>query len=164
MADAELVAMTQIGDALSELDDNAKVRVLSWAISRYGSDRMGERENSIRNATLGATEESKYADVANLFFTAAPETEAEKVLTVGYWLQVINGAESLDAQQVNGQLKHMGHGASNITRAFENLIDRKPQFAIQTHKSGSGKQARKKYRLTTAGIKRMEEMLRGDSK
>jgi predicted transcriptional regulator len=39
----------------------------------------------------------------------------------------------------------------------------KPQLAIQLKKSGNAKQARKKYKVTKEGIKKVEEMLRSGS-
>jgi len=42
------------------------------------------------------------------------------------------------------------------------LIVRKPALVIQTHKSGSTKQARKRYRLTNEGLRAVERMLAGE--
>ena len=95
--------------------------------------------------------------------SASIKSEAESVLVVCYWQQVLQGAETLEAQLVNTELKHMGRGVSNITRALGDLIDRKPHLVMQTYKSGAGRQARKKYKLTTAGIRKVEEMLGKDS-
>jgi DNA-binding PadR family transcriptional regulator len=50
---------------------------------------------------------------------------------------------------------------SNITTALSSLIERKPQLVIQTRKSGNSKQARKRYRLTDAGIRAVERMISG---
>lgn len=89
------------------------------------------------------------------------ESTPLKPLVVGYWFQVLQGEQDLDGFQINKELKHLGHGVSNITTALSSLIDRKPQLVIQTRKSGNSKQARKRYRLTDAGIKAVERMLAG---
>ena len=39
----------------------------------------------------------------------------------------------------------------------------KPQLAIQLKKSGNAKQARKKYKVTKAGIAKVEEMMASES-
>jgi hypothetical protein len=88
---------------------------------------------------------------------------SEKVLVTGFWFQEILGQTDLDAQQINGELKQLGHGILNITMAFGELMNRKPQLAIQTRKSGSSKQARKRYRLTREGLNRVKAMVRGES-
>jgi hypothetical protein len=82
-------------------------------------------------------------------------------LVVGYWFQVHQGMKDFDSQRVNAELKNMGHGVGNITEAFTRLIDRRPQFVIQTRKSGTARQARKLYRVTNEGIKRVQSMLGG---
>jgi len=58
-------------------------------------------------------------------------------------------------------LKNLGHGIGNVTRACSALIAEKPALLMQVKKAGSTKQARKQYRLTTAGIQRVREMLAG---
>ncbi|NKB89197.1 MAG: hypothetical protein GKS06_13350 [Acidobacteria bacterium] len=91
---------------------------------------------------------------------AAPKTQPEKVLVVGYWFQVYGAQDDIDSYSVNRELKHLGHGIPKITRAFNGLIEQRPQLAIQVRKSGKSRQARKKYRITAAGVARVEDMLR----
>jgi DNA-binding PadR family transcriptional regulator len=56
-------------------------------------------------------------------------------------------------------LKHIGYGVVNITDALNQLISDRPSFVIQLTKSGSSKQARKTYKITDAGMRRVSEML-----
>ena len=56
---------------------------------------------------------------------------------------------------VVGLLKNLGHGVGNITRAFDTLRASKPALTVQTRKEGSSKQARKKFRVTTEGHRRI---------
>ncbi len=79
---------------------------------------------------------------------------------VGYWFQEDQKHADLDAQKINSTLKHLGHGVPNITSCFNSLIEHDPRWALQTKKSGSSKQARKKYRITGEGIKKVRSMLR----
>jgi DNA-binding PadR family transcriptional regulator len=53
----------------------------------------------------------------------------------------------------------MGYTVSNITRAFDSLMLQDPKYVIQVKKSGTSRQARKLYKLTHAGVKRVGEML-----
>ena len=80
---------------------------------------------------------------------------------VAYWFQELQEAKqaSVGSQQVNKELKNLGHGAANIARVFDNLIATTPQQVIQTRKSGTSKQARKSYKVTRVGITRMRELL-----
>ena len=161
--DLELAAMAKVSEALNGLDETAIARVIKWASDRHGGRSLHGNNGGARQHNDRAGKAGEFAEIASLFDAASPSTEAEGVLVVCYWLQVVQGIESLEAQQVNTQLKHMGHGASSITRAFGDLIDRKPHLVMQTYKSGAGKQARKKYKMTTAGIRKVEEMLGKDA-
>jgi hypothetical protein len=99
-------------------------------------------------------------DLADFFAGISPKTQEDRALVVGYWMQFQQGETELDAQRINGELKNLGHPVANITSALEGLKARKPQLVMQTKKSGSAKQARKKYKLTLAGKKAVEEMRR----
>jgi hypothetical protein len=68
----------------------------------------------------------------------------------------------VEAQAVNTRLKDLGHGVGNITRAFEALKDEKPALIVQTKKEGSTQQARKKFRVTAEGKKKVEGMLKAE--
>ncbi len=92
-----------------------------------------------------------YAAFVDLFDQANPKTEPERALVGGYWFQEISGHPSFDAQEVNNALKDVGHGIGNVTQALNSLQNRKPALVRQMSKSGKTKQARKKYKLTTAG-------------
>jgi DNA-binding PadR family transcriptional regulator len=50
---------------------------------------------------------------------------------------------------------------SNITRARDGLKARQPQLVIQVQKSGKSKQARKRYKVTSAGKTEVRRMLSG---
>jgi DNA-binding PadR family transcriptional regulator len=65
----------------------------------------------------------------------------------------------LEGFTLNKELKNLGHGVSNITSALDTLMSRKPALVIQTKKSGTSKQARKKYKLTLEGLRAVERMV-----
>ena len=150
--DPEIEAMTKIQAALNQLPDpEATARVLRWAAARFGTPALGEAEQP---------EDTGFSDVSNLFDVADPKTEAERALVVGYWFQEVGGAAAFTGQQVNTELKHLGHPIGNVTVAMNNLMNRTPRLALQTYKSGKAKQARKRYKLTVEGVRRVEAMLR----
>jgi hypothetical protein len=101
------------------------------------------------------------ADLASLCDLARPDTDAERALVAGYWLQCTQGQTEFTAQAVNDELKNLGHGVSNITNAFSSLKDQKPALVIQVRKDGTSQQARKKYRVTAEGKKAVDLMVRG---
>jgi hypothetical protein len=161
-ADPELEAITAIAGALDKIraDDKMVARVLRWARERYTG--IAEPEVLTPRGRVATIDSGEYEDVATLYSAAAPRTEPERALVVGYWFQVHQGMKDFDSQRVNSELKNMGHGVGNITEAFSRLIDRKPQYVIQTRKSGTARQARKLYRVTNEGVKRVQAMLGGE--
>jgi hypothetical protein len=155
---AEIAAMEAIAKALEGLDEDAVRRVINWTASRF--DVVARSAPTLARATSVEAQRPGAADLASLYAQAAPNTEAEKALVVSYWFQVQQGHEDLESAAVNVELKNLGHGIGNITQAFDKLMASRPALAIQTRKSGKAQQARKKFRLTAAGIARVEEMLR----
>jgi len=166
---AELNAMTEIAKALQPLDSNAVRRVLIWAADRFNAAvNLGSSESETDSITDHGknngqnTTQDDFSDVADLFASASPRNDPEKALLVAYWFQKLNGQPEFDSATVNKELKHLGHGVTNITTALSSLISRKPQLVIQTRKSGSSQQARKRYKLTNEGLKQVERMIRGE--
>lgn len=160
--DSEIKAMASIKDALSDLDEKAIARVLRWAADRYNvfvGKEGSKKGNGDIKGNGGNGNGSAFQDFASLYNAANPQTDAEKALVVGYWFQEVKSQEALDAQQMNSELKHLGYPIGNITKALYDLISREPRLAIQVHKSGATKQARKKYKLTTEGIRKAKGML-----
>ena len=154
--DPEIRAMASVADILSNLDGEAVHRILRWAAQRFNVSLEPEPKAGRRDGAARAN--SNTTDFADFFSRLNLSTENDKVLAAGYWFQQFEGVEELDAQQLNSHLRHLGHAISNITRTFDRLMQQRPQLAIQTHKGGSSKQARKKYKITTEGIKAVERM------
>lgn len=161
----EIEALKTIAEALSPLDEGGRSRVLKWAFDRFLGIREtnfnvekeaepGKDRSPAENAS--AAKQSAYGSIAEFYATVSPDTDADRVLCVSYWFQVICGENDVDAQRINKELKHLGHGISNVTMAFSSLISRKPQLVIQTKKSGNSQQARKRYLVTAEGKKVIE--------
>jgi hypothetical protein len=166
----EVGAMSAIDQAMSDLTEPERVRVLRWAWDKFGDatssptprTNSGRSTESERKTSLGQADESE--DVGDFYARAGASTEPERALVVAYWLQEIKGDDHFEAQSVNKELKHLGHGVSNITRALDDLKGRKPQLVIQTQKSGKSKQARKLYKVTAAGKQQVVKWLTGEDR
>ena len=152
-AATEVRALGRVVDAVDGLDAGAIQRVLEWAWKRFVGAGLPEP------AASRAAAPAEYTDLAELYVAARPATDADKVLVVAYWHQVGTGKENLDGQTINTDLKNLGQGVGNVTRACSALIREKPQLMIQVKKAGSTRQARKQYRLTAAGLQRVREKL-----
>jgi hypothetical protein len=161
---AEIAVLSQVTNAMAELDDAAARRIISWLSDKY----RVTASSSSRHATEAGAEATARAqdglgDLAATVAAAQPRTERERALVAAYWFQRVNGDPDFDGQAINRELKNLGSGVSNITKALSYLIDQRPQLVIQVRKAGTSQQARKKYRLTTAGFETVERMLRGDT-
>jgi hypothetical protein len=159
----EIEAMASVVGILDELEEDARERVIRWLADKYGAVTA---RKSLRPASAGVQQsggdgDQEFEDVGSFFHAAEPSNNPECALVVGYWLQEVEGEDNIDAQQVNKQLKHLGHGIGNITRAFESLMNRRPALAIQIRKTGKTRQARKKYKITTAGKAEVQRMIGG---
>ncbi|MBO0333576.1 hypothetical protein J0X12_08130 [Sneathiella sp. CAU 1612] len=163
MTDPELDAMNKILEALGKLDENQRIRVLLWAINRYDVSTPSSLPEKPTNLPalldVNSREDKDYETFADLFNAALPNTNSEKALIAGYWLQECQGLEAFPSNSTNKELQNLGHSVANITDAFTQLKDKKPALAIQVRKSGKSKQARKQYKLTHAGITAVNEMI-----
>jgi len=158
----DIAAMTQVGTALEPLDDAARSRVLQWAIAQFltkGLIPQSIREPSSGIGSSAPGSNSTYDSFAELFEAAAASTEREKALVAAYWVQVNQSQPSFGSQPLNDALKDLGHGVGNITDALTSLKDERPALILQLKKSGSSKQARKTYKLTQEGIRRVQDMI-----
>lgn len=171
--DPEIKAMSQVASALENLHSDVQERVLDWALRRFspqsehaaGSTRRGGRHaRSGREGRDGdGREDADFQDFVDLFDATGPQSNADRALVGGYWYQVVLGNPDFPSQSVNTALKDVGQGIENITEAFSALQERKPALVRQVAKSGRTRQARKKYKLTTAGTAAVRQMLAGSA-
>jgi hypothetical protein len=128
-----------------------------------GSQKSTGSQSGTGDSSREGQEIPQFEGLAELFAAANPKTEPDKALVTGYWFQVVRNEADLTGQSLNEELKHLGHGVLNITKALTSLMKRKPQLVIQIRKSGTSKQARKKYKLTDSGRREVERMLTSSS-
>ncbi len=170
--DPEIAAMTAISGALKELDDETRGRVLRWAASRYavkgikssdgGAGEEPEDEADSRGGGSGR-EQNRYSSIDELFESGVAKTNTQRALLAAYWFQVIEGNVGWQSYTLNVALKNLGIGIPNITDALTTAEGQKPALVMQTSKSGKSRQARKTYKLTTAGVKSVEGLLNGNA-
>lgn len=175
--DPELEAMQALLVALTPLDPDVRERVIQWAGNRFEVAIAPTKKISAKPVTgeeidtdddadpkveNNKSESPAFATLGELFSAAGPKTNGQKALVVGYWLQLREGMTELDAQRINTELKHLGYGIANITTAMDEIKSGKPAMAIQLKKSGTTRQARKKYKVTEAGMKAVDAVLRGE--
>jgi hypothetical protein len=167
--DAEIDAMSKLAEALGDLDQEARGRVLRWAAARFdvtiAAPRKRESEGSHednedleddpgqdeRESPGGGSGEFEH--FAELYDVADPKSDAERVLVASYWTQVIQGKATFGSQELNKVLKDLGQGVGTINHAMSTNIKKKPALILQVSRSGASRQARKKYKLTEAGKK-----------
>lgn len=166
----EIDIMRKIAQMLNELEPGQQARVVRWICDKYGNhDRLSPstRKESVDSAAdsedLRAKKQIKKTqypqNFPDYYQLVHPETDAERALISAYWLQIIQGKESVRALDVNNLLKELGHQVNNITRAFDHLQTKSPQLIIQVRKKGKSQQSRKRYRVTAAGRQFIEEQL-----
>lgn len=174
--DPEIKAMSDILQALESLEDGSRIRVLNWAISKYKLDNVMSVDEKRSTAGISSIESKSstvvpagvvsdqiniadFEDLGEFYSQIDPSTDSEKVLTIGCFYQINRGYDDLNAADLNKELKHLGYRVSNVTVSISLLMKKKPALMIQTRKEGNSKQARKKYKVTQAGIKYVEKLL-----
>lgn len=163
--DVEFLAIQSVVQSLSGLESEARSRVMAYVMSRFEMSPPPPAANkplvSMNNSPVSDNKIGidTFDSLAELHDAAQPSTNAEKALVAGYWLQVCEGGETFDSQSANTALKNLGDGLANITAAIDSLKNQKPALALQLRKSGRTQQARKTYKITTAGIKAVENMI-----
>ena len=165
-SDPELEALDTIIGTLEGLEEARRRNVLLYVNARYGGGAPAQRTSggpmTGSFAGEGTMSASEFTDLGDLFDRANPQSQPDRVLVVAYWKQVVEGAESFEAYPVSKELKHLGHGVTNITGALDALIRQSPKLVLQVAKSGKARQARKRYKVTREGIRRVQVMVNGD--
>jgi len=171
MSDPEILAMSAVSDALKELEESSRDRVLRWAVDRYAVDAANiiahtaidpKKPGDTINVTTeeqGVEQTSEYDTFADFFAAASPKTNEDKALVAAYWVQVHDKHESWPSRLLTPILKDLGHAIPNITSALKSNMDKNPHLVLQLSKSGPSKQSTKTYKVTQAGLTRVEKML-----
>jgi hypothetical protein len=158
--DKELNAMGAVKAALEGLDQDTLARVVRWAAERYKVTLSDGKNRVAPPQGAGEDEElPEFATFSEFYAAAEPSNDAERVLVAGYWFQVLKKEEELESQMLSKELTNTGNRVEHMPHAVDDLVKVKPQLVVQLKKSGTTKQARKKFKLTTAGVKKVESMV-----
>ncbi len=88
---AEIEAMKAVANAIKDLDDNERNRVLAWATGKYyvkskGESGMDTPDIPLANSFPGERQEGATAtDLPATFAAASPDSGTDKALVVAYW-------------------------------------------------------------------------------
>jgi hypothetical protein len=159
VSDLELDAMGAVNGALSALEPPAQQRVLQWAAAKFEVALTPERARTAGAPALEEGEHAEFAEVGDLMHAAQPAAGPENALVVGYWLQQIQDHETWTGGDINSTLKNLGLPLANVTKTLDSLRKRKPALVMQVGKAGRSRQARKDYKLTTAGVAAVKQMI-----
>jgi hypothetical protein len=167
----EVAATKVVLDALASLPRESAGRVLAGVAVVLGTgtsshSRPAPLEPKARMESSGTAPQHPpadatfgHADLASFFGAAGADDGPAQSMVVAYWKQVVDGQESWSGAEVNSALAHMGRRLPNVTGTMSLLIKRKPACVVQVKKSGSSRQARKLYKLTTVGIHAVRELM-----
>lgn len=162
--DPEIQAMVSLSAVLDGLDLDAQARVLRWAAEKYNV--APGRTSRTSDASVdegddnGDRSSTQFDTFVDLYDAASPDASVDKLLVGAYWLQVVQGASSWSALQVNNLLKDTGNGVESVSHRLESAQSQKPALVRQISKTGKSRQGRKAYKLTTAGINSVEAKAR----
>ena len=166
--DKEIAAMSAIAKALdgfSDEDADVRERILQWACARYRVKAFATSQkkpgNESSNGDSSDASGLSFKTFADLHHAANPKSDVDRALVAGYWLGQGAARSEFTGMDANRELKNLGHPISNITDSLQSLIDKRPALVMQTAKSGAARQARKKYKLTDAGVRAIAEMTKG---
>lgn len=166
--DAETNAIAMLTQVLKELEPDAADRVLRWAADRFGATNAPVQQKLSTDpaaATTGASSDAaanrQFHDFKALYDAANPQTDPKRALVGGYWIQCVQHEPDFQAQPVNETLKELGPGITDITLAFDRLIEQ--SLVRQKQKTGPSKSARRILELTTAGESRVRDMIQTGS-
>ena len=167
----EQEAITAVCEALEPLSVESRSRVVDYIIkaleidaikpSSMGSGDDHEKAEETLSQEGASDKMGQFNTLADLYDRAAPVTDSESTLVAAYWVQQNDGQDTFVSQEINKELKHLGRGIKNITAALRKMMNSDPALIMQVRKSGRSQQARKTYKITDAGMKRVREMING---
>jgi hypothetical protein len=151
--------LDEINEAVASYDPLLKEQARDILLRKaFGGEVNTKPPLSSKHGSAG-NEAKKEVAFHQLVEKWTPSTQAEWALLGAYYFQVILGHESVTGFEINRELKQHGNGMTNITSALEENINQTPALVRQVGKSGKTRQAKKKYIVTTNGVKVVREKL-----
>lgn len=153
--------LDEINTAVQSYDPILKEQARDILLKQaFGTETKDPKPRDAGTSPFGSDKPSQMA-FHELVEKWTPTTHAEWALLGAYYVQTVQGNKDFTAFQVNKELKQHGTTVTNITVALEENISAEPALVRQIAKVGKSKQARKKYIMTTQGIKVVKDKLNG---
>lgn len=164
--DPEISAMNEALDALKNLDNGQRKRVVDWITARYRLNELSKfqapMEEKMSDAVeiiqpvevpaitkkgrkprakkAGSTPDEKditnYETVLDLFSESNVKKVSQKILLMSAYLQEKLKFEEISSFDINSRLKRIKHGVTNISSAINGLVKKKPQLLAVVEKPG----------------------------
>lgn len=164
--DPEISAMNEALDALKNLDNGQRKRVVDWITARYRLNEVSKfqspMEEKVQEAVeiiqpeeiptvskrgrkpkikkLGGVPGEKditdYETVLDLFSESNVKKVSSKILLMAAYLQEKLKFEEISSFDINSRLKRIKHGVTNISSAINGLVKKKPQLLAVVEKPG----------------------------
>jgi hypothetical protein len=166
--DPELHAMSLVFEALKNLDNGQRRRILGWVKDRLEATAAPTVEGEAAAMTTApqalippapaAPKPPAKKDLANfetaldLFSESSAKKSTSKVLLMAAYLQERHNYKEISSYDINFRLKRIGHGVTNISSLINGILKRKPHLLIQVDAENLPKQARRKFRVTVEGL------------
>lgn len=188
--DSELEAMVKSHDAMKELRDEEKRRVIEWLIKKYGlfddfnrvdklesgdakaadtSEPVEEKESKplytdhVEDAVDVTDDLSSFSSLKQLMKKIKIKTEPEKALVGAAYLQADSPRKALKPRAINNELKNAGTACNNITTSLASLVKKGVLEVKKASKSGDSKRTAKTYKVTKKGMQVIENAVKSGS-
>ncbi|MCP5051216.1 MAG: hypothetical protein GY940_28885 [bacterium] len=167
----ELHAMSLVFEALKDLDNGQRRRIINWVSDRLKSPGTNE---SVQTAATGkdphtpgkitkkkedAPAKPKKKDISDfdtvldLFAESEVKKSTAKVLLMAAYLQERHSYKEISSYDINFRLKRIGYKVTNISSLINGLLNRKPHLLVQVGAEEHQKRGRRKYQVTKEGLK-----------
>ncbi|HKK88607.1 MAG TPA: hypothetical protein VJ917_07130 [Saprospiraceae bacterium] len=185
--DSELEAMVKSHDAMKELREEEKRRVIEWLIKKYGlfddfnrverlelggspsteaSEPAEEKESKpfyaehVEDAVDVTDDLTSFNNLAQLMKKVKIKTEPEKALVGAAYLQAGSPRKALSPRAINKELKYAGKPCSNITTSLASLVKKGALEVKKASKSSKSKRSTKTYKVTKKGMQVVESAVK----
>src|SRR5690349_19708564 len=115
--DKEIKVMGIVAEAIAELDEDARKRVILWLMSREGVSSSKAVSTSPQLQSLqkstGELPNDKQS-LSDFFYSVDPQSDMERAIAIAGYLQTVGGREEFSSQEINDELKHLGYPIANI--------------------------------------------------
>lgn len=161
----ELQAMSQVFEALKDLDNGQRQRIINWVTDRLKSpptetspssdvSHMKDYDSSrYKTRTSGPKKIADFETVLDLFSAASVKKSTSKVLLMAAYLQERHNYKEIGSYDINFRLKRIGYKVTNISSLINGLLNRKPHLLVQVGTEEHQKRGRRKFQVTVEGLK-----------